>query len=301
MLAFKILTSENKDDILSALTCNMPDADTDYLLEVADSLCCDGECDYALAVAHGCLLIRIFDEKYMFVYPLPLCEGADALSAAAELRSYAVKEEIPLIYIDVPREELGGLISLYRHANADALDPDRESYTVRIMSEASLFTEQVNVSSGLLSLTNIYEDDDCEYARLCKDEKTNEHWGYDYRSDEADPADSYFREEAEREYSRGVALCLAVREGDIFVGEATLYGFDLLGGCECAVRILPEYRGRSFATAALRMLASLARDMGILNLYATVLAANEASLGLCRKIFDEEEKQGEKVKFYLEL
>lgn len=301
MLAFKILTSENKDGLLAALIKNIPSADKEYLYEVADSLGCDGECEYAVTSSHGCLLIRIFDEKYMFVYPLPMCDGADALSAAAELRAYAVKEEIPLIYVDVPREELGGLISLYRHANIDALDPDRESYTVRIMTEASLFNEQVNISSGELSLTNICEEDDKEYARLCKDEKTNEHWGYDYRLDEADPTDSYFREEAEREYSRGVALCLAVRERDIFVGEVTLYGFDLLGGCECAVRILPEYRGRAFATEALRMLASLASDMGILNLYATVSSANEASLGLCRKIFPSEERQGKNVKFHLEL
>ena len=301
MLTFKIITEDNKDAVIGDIISNMPDADSEYIYEVVDSLFYDGECEYALCASNDCLLIRVFDEKYMFVYPLPLCDGADAISAAAQLRAYAVKEEIPLIYIDVPSEELGELISLYRHASIDASDSERESYTVRIMSEASLLPDSVCISSDELSLTNICVDDDIEYARLCKDEKTNEHWGYDYRMDEQNPKDSYFREVAEGEFARGVALCLAVRDKDCFVGEATLYAFDLLGGSECAVRILPEHRGRNIATEALRMLVSLASDMGLINLYATVSSANEASLRLCRKIFTEEEKQGDKVRFYLEL
>ena len=37
MLAFKILTSENKDGLLAALIKNIPSADKEYLYEVAGS------------------------------------------------------------------------------------------------------------------------------------------------------------------------------------------------------------------------------------------------------------------------
>lgn len=301
MLSFKILNEENRDEILDRLTLEMPDADGDYMVEIADSLLENDDCEYGVAASHGCLLIRIFDEKYYFIYPVAVCEEADESLAAYSVREYAVKEEIPLIFTDVPSDELSNLIPLFRHANVDAQDEDRDSFTVKILSEASIFDSIPTLEFDGVVLDELTENDDVLYASLCKDDETNAFWGYDYSADAEDPEDSYFREMAENEFARGVAMTFAVRENNRFVGEASLYAFDLIGGCECAVRILPELRGRGVATRALIALRNLASNMGLVNLYATVDERNEPSKKLFGKIFPECSKSGDKLKYYIDL
>lgn len=301
MLSFKIVNEENREELLDALTIGMPDADGEYMSEIIDSLLEDGECEYALSSSHGCLLVRIFDEKYIFLYPVSVCEDADESLAAYAIREYAVKEEIPLIYTDVPGEELGNLIPLFRHANIDAIDNDGEAFTVKIMSEASLFDEIPSLSYEGVCLNAITEEDDHSYAELCKDNDTNAFWGYDYSADVENPEDSYFRETAEGEFARGVAISFAVRVNGRFAGEAALYAFDLIGGCECAVRILPEFRGSGVATRALLALRSFAERAGLTDLYATVDERNEASKKLCEKCFEEWSSSGDRRKYYTKL
>lgn len=301
MLSFKILTEENKEEILDSLILTMPDSDGEYMSEIADSLLLDGESEYALAACHGCLLARVYDDKYYFLYPVAVCEEADESLAAYSLREYAVKEEIPLVYLDVPREELGNLIPMFRHANVDAQDGEGESFTVTIMSEASIFDEIPCIEYDGVVLDEITEADDALYAELCKDESTNVFWGYDYSADIENPEDAYFREMAENEFARGVAMSFAVRVEGQFAGEASLYAFDLIGGCESAIRILPEYRGRGIATKALLGLRRLAERAGLINLYATVDERNEASKKLCEKCFDEWSTNGDRRKYYSKL
>ena len=60
-----------------------------------------------------------------------------------------------------------------------------------------------------------------------------------------------------------------------------------MGGAECAVRILPEYRGRGIATKTVHALKTIAEGIGLLKLYATVDSRNEASKKLFDKCFDE--------------
>lgn len=301
MLSFKIITEENKDQIIDSLTVGMADADLEYISEIIDSLLDEDDSEYAVSSSHGCLLVRVFDGRYSFIYPVAVCEEFDEALAAYSLRQYAVKEEIPLVYIDVPREELGNLLPLFRHANVDAQDEDCQFFTVKIMSEVSLLDVIPHVDFGEITLDRIVEDDDGVYAALCKDRDTNKFWGYDYSTDKESPEDSHFREMAENEFERGVAIAFAVRVNGKFVGEAALYAFDLLGGCECAVRILTEYRGRGIATGVLSALRSIAARMGLQNLYATVDAKNEASKKLFEKCFDECSDLGDRYRYYVKI
>ena len=299
MLSFRIVNEENKDEILDSLMMTMPQADGEYMSEILDSLLDDTACEYAISSSHGCILVRIFDGKYSFIYPAAVCEESDESLAAYSIREYAVKEEIPLIYTDVPREELSNLIPLFRHANVDAQDEEGEYFTVKIISEAAAFDDIPEVNFEGVTLDEITEADDRLYAKLCKDSVTNEFWGYDYSADNEDPDDSYFREMAENEFSRGVAMAFAVRLDGELVGEASLYAFDLLGGCECAVRILPEHRGKGVATRAINALRSVAERAGLVSLYARVDKNNIPSLGRFEKCFDEWSDLGEIRKFYI--
>lgn len=301
MLSFIIINEENKDDILDRLLVKMPEADLEYATEIIDSLLFDDECEYAISASNGCLLIRIFDKKYAFVYPVALSDDADESLAAYSLREYAVKEEIPLIYTEVPKEALGDLIPLFRHVNVDAQDEDGESFVVKVVSEAGMLEAIPTLDYEDITLGEIYEDDDASYAELCKDMETNRFWGYDYSADEESPEDAYFRNMAQNEFDRGVAIAFAIRVEEKFVGEAALYAFDLLGGAECAVRILPEYRGRGIATKTVYALKTVADSMGLLKLYATVDKQNEASKKLFDKCFEECRPDTDKYKYCCKL
>lgn len=304
MISFKILTEQVKDDLLKQIKRVTPDADITFASDNM-TLLLEGEdedIEYAVTHVHGCLLVRIFDGEYLFMYPLRLSESSDPLAAAMEIRAYAVKEEIPLVYCDVPRAAVGGLATSFRHLTVDSDDPKDRFFTLRVSNELDLMDEEPSCFGYLgVALTPLKPSDDESYFRLCTDRATNAHWGYDYSADEPNPTKSYFREVAEEEFRRGAALSLAVRAQQVFVGEVTLYYFDFKGGCECAVRILPEYRGKKYATEALRALRTLARRMGLVYLYATVSSQNKSSIGLCEKMFNTSESVGQNIKFTARL
>ena len=300
MISFKILTDESRDEILDSVFESIPDADRVF---ASDNLSLlleneDEDIEYAVTSAHGCLLIRVYDEEYCFIYPLPLCEGADKLAAAMEIRAYTVKEEIPLVYIDVRAEDVGGLVTRFRHVNIDTADKNNRFFTIRVMSELMLLDEQPSyIGFHNISLEPLTEEDDEDYFRLCSDKESNQFWGYDYSQDEPDPDISYFRQVSEGEFNRGAALSLAVRAKGVFVGEATLYYFDLMGGCECAVRILPEHRRRGYGVEALKTLNTVARRMGLTHLKASVDINNSASIAMTEKFFPRVEEIDGQVHF----
>lgn len=301
MISFKILTEDVRDELLDALILQIPSADVEYASDIFSSLLEDDECEYAISSSSGCLLIRIFDGEYQFAYPVALDDGADELAAILDIRAYAVKEEIPLVITDLPRDALGEVASVFRHMNVDATDPDGECFTLRVISELSLFGGDVEMEYGRILLNRISPEDDVAYATLSKDRETNAFWGYDYSLDEPNPADSYFRESAESELARGVALALAIRVDGEFAGEATMYAPDLVGGCECAVRLLPAFRKKGYATEALHAMKSLAEKMGLLCLYATVDKNNAPSIALCSGFFDDTTEQEKLIKFSTNL
>lgn len=290
MLIFKELTRDTVDSLLTGFFEDMPDSDSSYVMEIAESLLSEEDsCEYALAHSFGSIIIRVFDGRYSFIYPVAVCENANPLLAAAEVREYTVKEEIPLIYTDVPKDDLGGLLQMFRHANIDAADPDASSYTVTILTEAAVLSEIPEIElGGDIILNEILPSDDADYARLCKDEETNRYWGYDYKADEPNPEDSYFRENVDREFARGVAMSFAIRRDRKFVGEAILYSFNCLGGCDCAIRILPEFRRLGIAGRVLDGLIEYAADIGIVEMQARVNVENKASYRLCSGRFEAE-------------
>ena len=301
MISFKILTEESAEELFREICSAIPDTDEEFLSENIDMML-DDESEYALSQSDGCLLVRIFDGEYSFAYPIAMVDDAEPMAAVEQIRLYAIKEEIPLVFCDVPAEELGGLIPKFRHASIDATDPDNKCYTVRIMSEVAMLDE-IPIVNGpdAVCLTPITEADDELYFALATDLDTNKYWGYDYRQDEPNPEVDYFRENSDAEFGRGTAISLAVRVKGEFAGEATLYSFDLLGGCECAVRLLPTFRGQGYATDALNLLKRLAKGMGLVFLMATVDKENIASQRMTAKCLDEVSKTDSKVKYKTEL
>lgn len=302
-VSFKILSQDSLEKVKSFVKDQLPNAqaeDIDAIFdEIAENL--DDGCEYAVSSAFGCLLLRIFDGEYIFPYPIALEDGASESLAVNELRRYAIKEEIPLVICDLPKEALGEILPMFRHLSVDAADPFGDYYTLRPTSELALADEIAEESSGSVSLTMLDDEDESDYARLCRDKETARYWGYDFRADMPDPEDAYFLRNAEEELERGVAVSLAIRVDDRLVGEAILYAFDLQGGAQCAVRILAEHRRRGYAKDALLLLERVALRLGLVRLYATVDPENTASLALFDMMFDESASDGKNRIFIRKL
>lgn len=285
MLSFEICSAED----LRFLK-RLKDEELDYALEILESF--SEGC--AFAYEAGCIFARINDGgEYYFVYPIPLCEGADGEEALTLLSAYVRREMLPFRLCDVPREELGLVTRLFPHISAAAYEEDEDSFFVRIKNECDLLAQAPTVTEGEITLSPLTDGDTAAYARLCRDGVVNEHWGYDYRNDKPNAEDGYFLSVARGELSSGVAITLAVRAGGCFVGEAVLYDFDFQGSAELGVRLLPEFWGRGLGKGAVLALVSLAKKIGLKALRASVKKENIRSLCLMEQVMVKgEEKHG---------
>ena len=194
MISFKILDSGEIEglatEIADAVGCYRDEA-----LEVLSSfeMLLDDDVEVGVSEYEKCILVRICDMgRYSFVYPILMSESADPIAAIEEIRAYAVREEIPLVLTDVPREDLGDILPMFRHTVVDAEDAQCESFRVRIESECSLLEEVPQIFGARVALVPVCEQDAPMMARLARDGETNKYWGYDYLSDVGDADDGYF-------------------------------------------------------------------------------------------------------------
>lgn len=303
MISFKILENGNIFEIIGDVMRAVPSADRTEIEEILLSFLdnTDYQPEIAVSAAHDCLLVRIFDIEYLFVYPIALTDTADAVAAADEIRLYSTKEEISLVFIDVPSDELSVLEKIFCHLTVDSEDESRDSYTVRAESELDLLDDLPSSTCGNLTLDALNGADMECYYLLNTDGEVNKYWGYDYRADVPSADGEYFLTEAYSEINRGTALHLAVRLDGVFVGEGLIYAFDLQGGAECAIRLLPQYFGRGVGTRALDLLLKIAAKIKLETIYATVDNRNLPSLSLFQKRMKLREKTDEKTRFYINL
>ena len=299
MISFKPIC--DGADIASLVGVEIPKEEQEYVAEILSSLVDSEDVEYAVSFAAGCLLLRIFDTgRYLFAFPFEIGADADLEAAISLIGEYAMREELPLVFVDVPREALP-LLSVYRHMNLDAEDAEGESFRVAVKTECALCDQIPEVSVGRVTLTPIFEADIADFARLCRDEEVNKFWGYDYREDISAPADEYFYENASLEFKRGLSISSAIRVDGVFAGEATLYAFDGKGGAEFATRLLPEFWGRGLGTESTRAAMEMARRIGLITLTSRILEANEASISMLSKITNDSRDDGDAILFIVKL
>ena len=283
---------------------SVPEHLSEDAMEIISGLCecVDGAELLALAYCDDVLYARIFDgEKYLFPLPFMLTESADAEGACANIAAYSVREMIPLIITDVPRDELEFLISVFPHIDAYTYEDDDDTFFVRVNNECDMLSELPKIELDGITLDEIGDEDKEKYATLCRDRSLNKYWGYDVDEDNPDGNADFYLSVARREFSEGVAITLAIRDGGEFVGEATIYGFDYRGSASIAVRVLREYHSKGIGSRATKALISLAKSIGLSCLYAEILNENEGSIKMTSKLMNLEKRTECKTYFTLSL
>ena len=248
------------------------------------------------------LYARIYDgERYLFPLPFMLTDTADAEAALVSLADYSVREMVPLIITDVPRDELDFIMSVFPHVDACAYEEDDDTFFIKVNNECDMLSCVPKIELDGIDLDEITDADKDVYAQLCRDRNLNRYWGYDVDADNPDGASDFYLEVAKREFDEGVAVTLAIRENGELVGEATVYGFDYRGGACIAVRVLPHCHSRGIGSRATRALISLAKDMGLSVLRAEILNENEASIKMTSKLMSLDRRTESKTYFTLSL
>ena len=292
MILFYDLSENKVEDVIDKLPLPKKDA-----FEIIDSYV-DGETSVAVSGAFGCLLVRICDDgEYVFSYPYPLTESADEGGAIEEVAQYALREGLPLVFFDVPRDSLPVLLMGFRHADVDAEDESAETYRVTLKSECLLIKKAPVVSFGAVTLRELENEDKDDYARICLDVQNNRYWGYDFREDEPNADADFFMNTVRTERALGTAISFAAICDGAFVGEATLYAFDCRGGAEMAIRILPEHQGKGLSGDILCALFEVCRRIGLMRLYSEVFAENKPSVAFCSRHMERLSDDGGRVVF----
>ena len=291
MISFYDLSENRIDAVLEKLPLPKSDA-----LEIIESYM-EGA-DAAVSGAFGCLIVRIYDGgEYLFSYPYSLTESADEGGAVEEVAQYAMREGLPLVFFDVPRDSLPVLLMGFRHADVDAEDESADTYRVTVKSECMLIKNAPEVTSGAVTLRELRYEDREDYARICLDTENNKYWGYDFREDEPRADAEFFINSALSERKIGTAISFAVLSGGEFVGEAALYAFDCRGGAETAIRILPEYQGRGLSGDILVALFEICKSIGLIRLYAEAFSENKPSVAFCSKYMELLSDDGRRAVF----
>ena len=222
MISFTELCSQNAKETIASVSRGIPSADIDEISEIIESFVElsseDIDTSVAISHSHGCLLVRIFDfGRYCFVYPIALTDDADEALAIDQIRLYAIKEEIPLVFSDTPAECVGNLVGAFRHTEASAEDREASSYRVTIKSECSLLDEIPTLEYGNLTLSAIFDTDLADYATLCRDFEVNKYWGYDYREDLINPTNLDFCRMVQDDFEARRCLNFAVRHQGVLL------------------------------------------------------------------------------------
>lgn len=300
MISFKPIDDNAFDEFLAAITVGYSNETKEMIEEIIDSFV-DPELELAVCVFADTLLVRIFDfGRYLFAFPYELTEGADLSAAIEAVREYAMREEIPLVFSDVPAEALS-LFAGFRHMDLDAEDKEGLSYRVKIKNECQLMDEIPEITLGRVTLNDICEDDLPLYATLARDKDVNKYWGYDYSLDKSDATDEYFLDTARNEFARGVAFSMAIRVDGEFVGESIIYAFDGKGGAEFALRLLKDKHGMGLGSESAEATLHAARQIGLTKLRAIIMKENLPSIGMLKSIGASIVESGDRITFAIEL
>jgi RimJ/RimL family protein N-acetyltransferase len=291
MISFSVINDENKDEKLNIFPKDERAEAAEYIASALDF----GYDEVAVCYYMGMLLIRVYDgEYYVFISPIPLASGACEMDGVRAVREYAVKEDIPLFFADVPLYLFDDTRDYFADVDFDVSD-DGECAEVTVNSPADASVRIPTIECDRVVLAGLTSDEIEDYAHLSTEESGLRYYGYSYGCEVESPSAEYFYERQLYDYTVGLAMTFGVYfEGEL-IGECVLHHFDLIGGAEISIRLLPEHRGLGFGREILTAVIRYKAILDIDTLYATVHRENAASVGLFSSVMDEYRREGELI------
>ena len=257
----------------------------------------DGHAEVAVAVSSGCFLIRVYQYDYAFLCPIPISYGASISAAADEIRKYAIKEELSLVFIDVYTDDVSEVSEPFRFVEVQPMDESGEVFVVAPETEAAQIGGLPVVEGERIVLDSIDEGDVSDYARLCRHHDVNKLYGNDYREDYGDAPDESFLSRTQFEEQAGISMPFAIRYEGRFAGEAVIFGFDYIGGAKVAIRLLPEFWGKGIGSEALELLVEVAKEIDLKYISTAVKKENASSIAMTRKYMNYKCDEGDTAIF----
>ncbi len=304
MLSFTVVSGDYKKEI-TKLCKGAPGEVRDAVFVAAEEYAgffTEGEIEFAIAISSGCLCTRVFDYgRYYFLAPEELTESAELERAYLDIFEYAKREELQILFHEVPRVHFSLLLGLARHIDVDAEGLSGDSFFVRVKTECELLDEIPEQKNGEFVLRALAYDDAHLYAELCKNEAVNANFGYSPTDEHPNASDEELVELALGEFERAASVPLALEYNGSFIGDAVFYAFDGMGGAEIAMRILTAYQGRGIGSSFLEEIFNYAQSIGLLRVYSYVKKENKASVAMCSKFMKKVENDGERIRFLREL
>lgn len=291
MISFLVVDKKNKNEILKIFKEeNRAEAE-----EYIDSALDFGYEEVAVCRYMELLIFRIYDgEYYTFISPIPLSDASDEMDGVCAVREYAVKEDIPLFFADVPLYLLEDMDAYF--ADIDyTISEDRESADVTVNSPADLSVRIPTIECDRVTIAGLTSDEIEEFAYLSTEESGLRYYGYSYSSEVENPSPDYFYERQLYDYTVGLAMTFGVYFEGGLIGECVLHHFDLIGGAEISIRLMPEYRGLGFGREILLAIIRHKSILDIETLYATVHIDNTPSVRLFSSVMDEYGRDGTKL------
>lgn len=283
MISFVIVDEKSKDNALKIFPKDMRAEAEEYI----DSALDFGYEELAVCYYREMMLLRVYDgEYYSFISPIPLCDGTCEMDGIEAVREYAVKEDIPLFFSDVP----GYLLDDMKEYFADieyTLSDDGESAEVTVNSPADMSVRIPTIVCDRVTLGGLTSDDVEDYAYISTEESGLRYYGYSYASDTDSPTAEYFYERQLYDYTMGLAMTFGVYFEGALIGECVLHRFDLIGGAEISIRLTPEHRGLGFGREILTAIIRHKAILDIKTLYATVHKDNAPSIRLFSSVMQE--------------
>lgn len=291
MISFAVVEEENKKEILNIFHSE----DRAEAEEYIDSALDFGYDEVAVCCYMETLIFRVYDgEYYMFFAPIPLKDEASEMDAVYAIREYAVKEDIPLFFLDVPIYLLDEMKEYFADIDYSFSD-DGESAEVTVNSPADLSVKIPTVVCDRVTLGEITSDLALDYAELCTEPTGLRYYGYSYGDEVKDPSSDYFYERQLYDYTVGLAMTFGVYFEGHLIGECVLHHFDLIGGAEISIRLDPEHRGLGFGREILTVIIRHKTILDIKTLYATVHIDNAPSIRLFSSVMDEYGRDGTRI------
>ena len=291
MISFVVVQEKNKKEVLRLFKDEIRAEAEEYI----DSALDFGYDEVAICYYMDTILFRVYDgEYYIFFSPIPLTDDASEMEGIMAIREYAVKEDIPLFFSDVPSYLLDDMKEYF--ADIDyAFSDDRESAEVTVNSPADLASRIPTVVCDRVTLGEITSDFIDDYSELCTESTGLLYYGYSYGEEVDDPAPDYYYERQLYDYTVGLAMTFGVYFEGHLVGECVLHHFDLIGGAEISIRLLPECRGLGLGREILTAIVRHKPMLDIRTLYATVHIDNTPSIRLFSSVMSEYGRDGTKI------